>query len=144
MRGRGAVTLLGVVLLAAPVLGGEANEPAAAAKGKITYARYCVACHGPNGKGDGTLAGDLRVQVPDLTGMAKRAGGEYPFERVVRVVTSGEIVRGHGSADMPAWGDVFKKTRGTGEDSSDAAVRNLSHYLGSIQEPAKQSPAPAK
>jgi mono/diheme cytochrome c family protein len=118
--------------------GDPAPDPAAAAKGQTTYVRYCVSCHGPAGKGDGPLAGDLKVPVPDLRTMATRAGGQYPYDRVVRIVRSGEIVRGHGTVDMPAWGDVFKKTKGTEEATIDTAVRNLSHYLWSIQLPAKQ------
>jgi mono/diheme cytochrome c family protein len=144
MRGETILTVLGVsgLLVASSARGGDtAADPAAAAKGQTTYVRYCVSCHGPTGKGDGSLAGDLKVAVPDLTTMATRAGGQYPYDRVVRIVRSGEIVRGHGTADMPAWGDVFKKTKGTEEATIDAAVRNLSHYLWSIQRPAKE---PAK
>lgn len=115
----------------------KAIDAAAATKGQITYTRYCVACHGPVGKADGPLAGDLRVAVPDLTSLASRSGGGYPYDRVVRIVKSGEVVRGHGTVDMPAWGDAFKKTRGTEEATVDAAVRNLAHYVWSIQQPAK-------
>jgi mono/diheme cytochrome c family protein len=115
----------------------NALDAGAAAKGQITYARYCVPCHGPTGKADGPLAADLRVPVPDLTSLAARSRGSFPYDRVVRIVKSGENVRGHGTADMPAWGDAFKRTRGTDEDSVEAAVRNLAHYLWSIQPPAK-------
>lgn len=143
MRGNGVAALLWVVgAYGAPLApAGEAVDRAAAARGQTTYVRYCVACHGPAGKGDGSLANDLRVPVPDLTTLAARAGGQFPYDRVVQIVRSGEIVRGHGSADMPAWGDVFRKTKGTDETTAAAAVRNLTHYLGSIQQPAKQ-PAP--
>jgi len=139
MRGESVAALLGVVgLCVAPSLrAAEALDRAAAAKGRTTYVRYCVSCHGPAGKGDGPLANDLKVPVPDLTTMATRAGGQYPYDRVIGIVRSGEIVRGHGTADMPAWGDVFKKTTGTEEATTGAAVRNLAQYVWSIQQPAK-------
>jgi mono/diheme cytochrome c family protein len=140
MSSRTTAWLAAFGLVFAPGPGRAADkgaDAAAAAKGEITYVRYCVSCHGPSAKGDGPLAADLRVAVPDLTGMAARSRGAYPYDRVTRIIASGEVVRGHGSADMPAWGDAFKKTQGTGEASVDAAVRNLNHYLWSIQRPAK-------
>jgi len=132
----GLATLLGIAALAAPgSSGGATLDRAAAAKGRTTYQRYCVACHGPEARGDGPLASDLRVPVPDLTTLAARAGGTYPYDRVGRIVRSGELVRGHGSEDMPAWGDVFKRTKGTGEATTAAAVRNLAHHLWALQRP---------
>ncbi|HET9314831.1 MAG TPA: c-type cytochrome [Vicinamibacteria bacterium] len=110
-----------------------AFDTAAAAKGQVTFTRYCVSCPGPAGKGDGSISGDLRVPVPDLTEMANRNAGKYPYERVTRIVTTAEIVRGHGTVDMPAWGDAFKKTRGTDEPTVEAAIRDLNHYIWSLQ-----------
>lgn len=141
MRYKSFVTWVATAgFLAAPglVRGAEiAPDGYAVAKGQVTYVRYCVACHGKGAKGDGPLASELRVAVPDLTTLAARSGGKYPLDRVVRIIESGEIVRGHGTADMPAWGDVFQKTKGTGEANVAAAIRNLSHYLWSVQQPAK-------
>jgi hypothetical protein len=83
------------------------------------------------------LAGDLTVPVPDLTTLASRSGA-FPLERVKRIITHGETLRGHGNADMPAWGDAFKKTQGIAAPTVDAAIRNLCHYIWSLQrEPAK-------
>jgi mono/diheme cytochrome c family protein len=109
-------------------------EAAAAAKGRVTYGRYCVSCHGPQATGDGPLARDLSVAVPDLTMLAQRNGGKFPYDRVVHVIQGGDKVRGHGTADMPAWGDAFKKTKGTGEATVDAAIRNLGQYLRTLQQ----------
>jgi mono/diheme cytochrome c family protein len=132
------VVAIGMVAMPGPVLAVErAPDAAASAKGRVTYGRYCVSCHGPRAKGDGPLARDLRVAVPDLTTLAQRSGGKYPYDRVVRVIQAGETLRGHGTPDMPAWGDAFKKTKGTGEATLDAAIRNLSHYLWTLQQPAK-------
>lgn len=114
-----------------------APDAAAAAKGRVTFGRYCVSCHGPQAKGDGPLARDLRVAVPDLTTLAQRSGGKFPYDRVVQVIQTGETVRGHGTTDMPAWGNTFKKTKGTGEATADAAIRNLSQYLRTLQQPAR-------
>jgi mono/diheme cytochrome c family protein len=131
-----AITIrLAALVLCAPALSTAAVTlvPAAAKKGQVTYTRYCVSCHGPTAKGDGPIAPDLRVAVPDLTTMAERNGGAFPYERVVRIISSGEIVKAHGTEDMPAWGEAFKKTKGTSEQTIDAAIRNLAQYLWSLQ-----------
>lgn len=128
------IGLAAAVLILAPLTAAQrAADPGAARKGAVTYVRYCVSCHGPTAKGDGPLASDLRVPVPDLTDLAIRNGGRYPYDRVARLIGSGEIVKGHGTADMPAWGDAFKKTEGTGEKTVEAAIDNLDHYLWSLQ-----------
>jgi mono/diheme cytochrome c family protein len=38
--------------------------------GKAEYTKYCGACHGPAGKGDGFVATFLRPKPPDLTQLA--------------------------------------------------------------------------
>ena len=126
-----------VALLAAAAVA-EAQVPAkhdaaAAAKGAIVYVRYCVSCHGKGARGDGPLAADLRVAVPDMTTLAARSGGSFPEARVQRIIQSGEALRGHGTPDMPAWGDAFRKTEGTDARTPDEAIRNLTHYLWSLQ-----------
>jgi len=121
------------LLLAAEVGSAERHDPTSASQGKITYVRYCVSCHGAAGRGDGPLARDLAVPVPDLTTLAARNGGAYPLERVKRIITQGEPLRGHGSEDMPAWGDAFKKTAGIAVPTVDAAIGNLAHYIWSLQ-----------
>ena len=136
MRTRATPTILTLLLLAPSVRADTRLDPSSAAEGKLTYVRYCVSCHGKTGLGDGPLARDLRVPVPDLTTLAARSSGQFPYARVVRIIESGEEVRGHGTPDMPAWGDAFKKTQGTNAPTINAAVRNLAHYIWSLQRPA--------
>jgi mono/diheme cytochrome c family protein len=108
----------------------------AASSGGTAYQRFCAVCHGPSARGNGPLASDLRVPVPDLTTIAARSGGKFPAERVQKIITNGENLRGHGTADMPAWGDVFKRTTGLDGATPDQAIRNLTHYLWSLQRDA--------
>jgi mono/diheme cytochrome c family protein len=115
---------------------GPTFDSAAASKGASTYQRYCAVCHGPSARGDGPLASDLREPVPDLTTIAARSGGKFPTERVQRIISSGENLRGHGSEDMPAWGDAFKRTTGLDGATPNQAIRNLTHYLWSLQRSA--------
>ena len=139
MRCPATLTLVSLLFLASP--GGaqtQAAQDAVAkeviAKGRIVYVRYCVSCHGKEARGDGPLAKELRVPVPDLTTLAARSGGGYPHDRVVRIISRSNEVRGHGTADMPAWGPAFNRTNGI-EAPVDEAIRNLARYLGSVQRP---------
>ncbi len=137
MRNPTAGALLLAAVAAVPAQAQTNHDPSAAAKGAVVYVRYCVSCHGKDARGDGPLAADLRVAVPDMTTLAARNGGRFPEERVRRIIESGEVLRGHGTADMPAWGDAFKKTEGTGASTPQEAIRNLTQYLWSLQRPAK-------
>ncbi|HET8645057.1 MAG TPA: cytochrome c, partial [Vicinamibacteria bacterium] len=121
-------------------LGASPSRPdaAMAEQGRVTYVRYCVSCHGPAGQADGPLARDLAVAVPDLTTLAARSGGSYPEARVRRIIDHGEKLRGHGTADMPAWGDAFKKTAGIAAPTVEDAIRNLTHYIWSLQQDQKK------
>jgi mono/diheme cytochrome c family protein len=104
--------------------------------GPALYKGYCSSCHGPSAKGDGPIAHALRFQPADLTQIAKRAQGKFERDKVHRMIDGRNPVKGHGGADMPLWGDAFKRS-GSGYD--DAAVRRridvLVEYLEGIQEP---------
>jgi mono/diheme cytochrome c family protein len=108
-------------------------DPGAAAKGKIIYVRYCASCHGTTGQGDGAIAPDLRVAPTDLTRLAAKAGGRFPLEDVRRSIDGRNTTRGHGSPDMPVWGEVFPRTSGTDSPDTASATFRIAHYLWSIQ-----------
>jgi mono/diheme cytochrome c family protein len=114
-------------------------DAAASAVGQIVYQRYCGSCHGATGKGDGPVARDLVVAAADLTQLAKANGGKFPFNHVVEVIDGRHAARGHGTAEMPVWGEIFPKTKGTESPSVETAVAKITHYIWSIQNP----PAPA-
>jgi mono/diheme cytochrome c family protein len=130
-----AVTPLIAMALLPPALAKaeEKLDAAAAASGRVIYQRYCASCHGRGGRGDGTLAEDLRVRPTDLTQLAAKSGGSFPFAAVVESIDGRRRTRGHGTADMPVWGEVFTKTTGTGTSTVEAAVDRIAHYLWSIQ-----------
>jgi hypothetical protein len=70
----------------------------------------------------------------NLTEIAKRNGGQYPSEMVFRTIDGRQPVRGHGGADMPVWGDAFKRSRDGGdEDRIKRVITSLVEYLESIQ-----------
>lgn len=62
-----------------------APTPANLARGAALFATYCTPCHGPGGRGDGTVGKKLGVEVRDLTGdhVAALADGEI-FATITR------------------------------------------------------------
>ena len=75
--------------------------------GAESFATLCVVCHGATGVGDGEFADTLAVKPTDLTTLAAKNHGEFPYLRVFRTLDGRAAVRGHGVM-MPVWGDVFK------------------------------------
>jgi mono/diheme cytochrome c family protein len=101
------------------------------------YLRYCGACHGPAGKGDGIAGTVMRPKPADLTQIVKQNNGDFPFLRVVDVIDGRNTLRAHGDPNMPVWGEIFEE-----QADWDAARRIeargrimlIADYLRSIQE----------
>ncbi len=75
--------------------------------GKFEYQMGCAACHGADGKGLGPVAALFGVPPADLTVLAKKNGGVFPFNSVYEVIDGRHLVIAHGTRDMPIWGDRF-------------------------------------
>ncbi len=103
--------------------------------GRSTFRTYCTSCHGPEAKGDGPLAEYLDPKPANLRQIAQREGGDFPAETMHQVVDGRKKVRGHGSKDMPVWGDAFLKTDSTPDEASaQKRISQLVTFLASIQE----------
>jgi mono/diheme cytochrome c family protein len=79
------------------------------ALGAYQYRTFCASCHGPGGRGDGSLAAMLKVRPSDLTAISQRNGGVFPKDRLAAFIDGREEVKGHGDRDMPVWGDWFSR-----------------------------------
>jgi mono/diheme cytochrome c family protein len=103
-----------------------------AVEGQAYFRTYCTGCHGKAAVGDGPLAKDLKVAPADLTKLSERNDGKFPFEMVIQTIDHGRSVRGHGTEDMPAWGDAFKMTSQT-KEQPEQMMKAIAHYLWTIQ-----------
>ncbi len=124
-----------------------AQEPAEehpgflAAKGRVTFRVYCASCHGPKGLGDGNLAQYLKVQPTDVTRLSQRNEGKFPLELLTRIIDGRQPVRGHGTKEMPVWGDVFQSPLSeqmalpgeSGEQRAMRKIKELVLFLETIQ-----------
>jgi mono/diheme cytochrome c family protein len=111
---------------------------AAESTGQSEYMIACAGCHGESGKGDGRLAELLKIGTPDLTGLATRNEGRFPFEYTVFMIDRRNVIPVHGN-DMPVWGDRFQASatseRGeTAEMVARGRILSLVYYLQSIQQ----------
>jgi mono/diheme cytochrome c family protein len=99
--------------------------------GAQIFKQYCAACHGADAKGRGPVRNALKVPAPDLTTLAKRHGGKFPYEYVTGVLRFAPGVPSHGSGSMPMWGPLFAYYYN--QASADHRIRNLCDYLATLQ-----------
>lgn len=77
-----------------------------------------------------------------MTRIAARREGEFPRDEIVELIDGRRQTKGHGSRDMPVWGDVFQSPLsetepGPAEAPEERVQRKLDElvlYLESIQE----------
>ena len=117
------------------------NDTAAAAdyaamSGEQLYQRFCAACHGTQGRGDGPVAASFRVEVPDLTQTANRVHGTR--EQIVRIIDGRYIIGAHGTRIMPVWGEELARLEignPDAERTSQVIIGRLADYVTKLQQP---------
>ena len=139
LRVRAAV--LGGVLLAFVSVMAQKRAPETAQekqlldsfKGPELFRAYCATCHGKDAKGGGPIAASLKIAPADLTRIAARNGGKFPFLQVQRII-SGEQQgpATHGTREMPVWGPLFSQVSWD-QDLGRVRIYSLATYLQAIQ-----------
>lgn len=80
----------------------------------------------------------LKIDVPDLTGIAERHDGEFPAEYVKRAIDGRFEQPAHGLPYMPVWGLKFAGPEGpqdpVGRARAESMLDRLVAYLRSIQQ----------
>jgi len=107
-----SICIFAVAVLAAGAGGSvaAADKKAAPDLGKREYLNSCAVCHGVTGKVAGPeVAGVefLKTTPTDLSTLSKKNGGVFPFDRVYAVIDGRQTVKGHGTRDMPIWGERY-------------------------------------
>jgi mono/diheme cytochrome c family protein len=112
-----------------PLLGWPAELPASALAGREIYAARCVACHGPEGRGEGSAARYVEFVAPpaNFTEHSLIVQGDYQrlFERIK--AGGGPV---YGSA-MPPWGVSL----------SDEQIRDVVAFIATLR-PGAFAPPP--
>jgi hypothetical protein len=129
---------------------GDANDqPWLLAAGARDYRELCAKCHGKDGRGNGPAAAKLSEPPPDLTTIAARRGGTFPFNEIAvwidgrSAAAAGTSAAGagpgpHGTREMPVWGVQLSEQYVPG-GFTEARIRNridiLVEYLDTLQRP---------
>jgi mono/diheme cytochrome c family protein len=101
-------------------------------QGVDLFHAYCASCHGRDAKGRGPAAPALKATVPDLTLITRNNGGEFPADRIRRIISGEHVITSHGSREMPIWGPIFHQIEAD-IDRGNVRMENLIKYLESIQ-----------
>ena len=113
---------------------------AAAQSGIRDYQNYCAECHGLTGKGDGPSCLTIAMNPPpsDLTQMARKNGGKFPFDVVVDSIDGRKNIPSHARLQMPFWGTTLQKPGKEFTPESDAEVKkrieSMARFVESIQQ----------
>ncbi|MFX0546754.1 c-type cytochrome [Roseovarius sp. S1116L3] len=125
--------LIGSALLANPALAEDGSW------GQRFYDQTCATCHGGAGTGDGNLADWLSIEVPDLTTLSERNGGEFPMLRVIDIIDGRIKLRAH-EDPMPLYGEKFRNELQPEYGMAGAAhtlirgrILSIAEYLRTIQ-----------
>lgn len=106
--------------------------------GMDLYRQLCTSCHGVSGRGNGPMAPLLKIDVPDLTHIAARQGGEFPAEYVRRTIDRRFERPAHGLPYMPVWGlklsDPANPQASAASTRGNSMIDRLVAYLSSIQQ----------
>lgn len=106
---------IAIAILANGVIGVSANSYAQDPDfGKNEYHSSCAICHGRLGEGDGPYVSLGYGIAANLTTLAKRNDGVFPFQMVYEFIDGRRMVRAHGAKDMPTWGSRYMPSSGEG------------------------------
>ena len=100
--------------------------------GKSEFQSSCAACHGIDAEGKGPLSSQLKVLPADLTVLAKKNNGVFPFQTIYEVIDGRKEVAAHGTRDMPIWGNLFRHMPPS-PGIADLRIHNLMKYIEEMQ-----------
>jgi mono/diheme cytochrome c family protein len=136
---RPVLALLLLVLWPAALHADDDADPNAGVSGEHDFNMYCASCHGEDARGNGPKAFSLAKKPPDLTRLTERYG-EFPRDRLARMIDGREPLPGHGEREMPVWGVWFKAESAQdlgGAEGDEASVQrrvdNLIDYIAGLQ-----------
>ena len=130
-----AILLLPISLSAAGETGSKkgAIHGKATPSGRTLFMQHCASCHGDDAKGAGPAALALKKQPPDLTALAKRNHGKFPYDEVFKAIDGDFDVPAHGSREMPTWGPLFLALTDLNAHEAERLTTTLTDYIKSLQ-----------
>ncbi|MGA2416331.1 MAG: c-type cytochrome [Candidatus Sulfotelmatobacter sp.] len=103
-------------------------------EGAKIFQSYCAACHGADGRGHGPAAVALKRAPADLTLIAQRNHGRFPYLRIKQVITGASPgLLAHGDREMPIWGPIFHEIEAD-QDWGEVRIEAITQLLQSMQQ----------
>jgi mono/diheme cytochrome c family protein len=135
---RGVTTWFAAAAIACAILLAATVGSALAQTGKQDFEQYCADCHGVKADGRGTSKVlSPEYPPPDLTHLAQKNGGKFPFERVVAIIDGRENIPSHARIEMPFWGVTMQEPGKEFTPESNARVKAridaIAKYLETLQ-----------
>lgn len=130
------VVVLAALLAVSPVVQAGDLETFLDYNGDQLFQRFCASCHGKLGYGDGPVAPSIKVLIPDLTQLSKRASGRFPADRVREIIDGRAVLPAHGTRPMPVWGyelEAQVPPEQSGRAVAQGLIDRLVEHLRSIQ-----------
>ncbi len=132
-------TLILAALLLFPVVCTAQSQKASAAdregqarmpiEGSNIFQYRCATCHGADGRGHGPQSAALKHAVPNLTLIARRNGGKFPYQQVKDVIEGKrQSPLAYGYRQMPIYGPIFHQIEADqdwGEVRLDAIIKQV-------------------
>jgi mono/diheme cytochrome c family protein len=111
---------------AAPDREGQARMPI---EGSSIFQYRCATCHGADGRGHGPQSAALKHAVPNLTLIARRNGGKFPYQQVKEVIEGKrQSPLAYGYRQVPIYGPIFHQIEADqdwGEVRLDAIIKQV-------------------
>lgn len=127
---KSVIPLAGIVSITVATVLGHGPDPE---WGREIFLANCAVCHGSYAEGDGPAMSALDAHAPDLTEIAQRRGGYFPYDEVRAIVDGRRDVAEHGPRLMPVWGQEFTAPSGDDNHAWDQ-IEAVVAYLESVQE----------
>ena len=108
--------------------------------GKAPYDQYCASCHGEAADGKGPVAEEMKIEPSNLRKLAERYGDPLPKPRLREIIDGREMLRSHGTPNMPVWGEKLVENVPPGAGKTfftRGTIFSIIDYLQTLQ-PKKQ------
>jgi hypothetical protein len=111
--------------------------------GQLAYARYCGACHGAQGDGDGPARAAFRNPPADLTALTRKRGS-FPRGDLLNIIDQTRAIAAHGSRDLPIWGETFWRPAGEVDIDLSPHSRTMEEIVDFVEglQPGLETPTP--
>ncbi len=88
------------------------------------------------------MAAQLNTPPGDLTLLSKKNGGTYPYKMVFDTISGKNVIKSHGTRDMPVWSLELSMPRHEGSGGPirrsqyqvNLEIKRITDYIKSIQQ----------